>query len=425
MLEQSAGLGIGRSISRNQVLFAVHRLFNPRTRKGLLSKQRSKEYRSQCEQAEQAAVQFFDAVAAASRRLQPNQSAIWWRTALPVTDTVTPELRRLQDLVSSLEQKDAARIPKEELTSAKRLLGEAEMLITEFLTRTDPDMTRWVEIPQGASPNVALLSAPTSIAESVGPLLFREQTSVILTSATLAVGGNLSYYQNRIGAFDAQTLMLGTPFNFRKQMRIVVAAGMPQPDDPRYEEELPGWIQRSIHRTHGRSLVLFTNASLMRRMAERLRGSLEEDGIPLLVQKERLSRHGLLQEFRADVDSVLFGLESFWMGIDVPGEALQHVIITRLPFAVPDHPLIQSRMEYLKAQGEQPFFAYSLPEAVLKLRQGVGRLIRRSDDTGLITILDSRIVQKSYGRIFLESLPRCPIEVIKEDGEVEDVDLDG
>jgi len=420
LLEQSASLGVGGSLSRNQVLYAVHRLFNPRSRKGLLSRQRTPGLKKQCEDADEAVDAFFDAITDVSRRAVSKGQSCWWRTPPPVSDTVSHHLHGLQKIIADLLEKKTVRIPQEELQSARRLLSESEMAIRRFLSQDDESLTYWVDIPPGKGTNTILQMAPTNVAESVGPLLFRDNVPVILTSATLGVGGDLSYFRNRVGAHHAGSLTVDSPFDFRKQMRIVLAGDMPQPDDPRYEDALPEWILRSIKRTHGRSLVLFTNASLMRRMADILREPLEELGIPLLVQQSGASRHGLLEEFKADVDSVLFGLDSFWMGVDVPGEALQHVIITRLPFAVPDHPLIQARMVELEQQGEQPFFSYSLPEAVLKLRQGVGRLIRRSDDTGIVTILDSRIVRKSYGQIFVKSLPQCRIEILKENGDIED-----
>jgi ATP-dependent DNA helicase DinG len=162
----------------------------------------------------------------------------------------------------------------------------------------------------------------------------------------------------------------------------------------------------------------------MQLMAKELSVEIEGLGLKLLVQGAGSQRHELLEKFKRDVHSVLFGLDSFWMGVDVPGEALEHVIITRLPFAVPNHPLIEARLERIEQRGGNAFLEFSLPEAVLKFRQGVGRLLRSRTDKGMATILDSRILTRQYGRMFISSIPRCPVEVISADGETEYLSAD-
>jgi ATP-dependent DNA helicase DinG len=144
----------------------------------------------------------------------------------------------------------------------------------------------------------------------------------------------------------------------------------------------------------------------------------------LLVQGEDRQRQSLLEEFRHNSSSVLFGLDSFWMGVDVPGEALSHVIITKLPFIVPKNPIVEARTEVIVGRGGNPFMEYALPEAILKFRQGAGRLIRTAFDTGIVTILDSRVIRKAYGRLFLQSLPPCPVELFTSDGETQDFSID-
>jgi ATP-dependent DNA helicase DinG len=206
-----------------------------------------------------------------------------------------------------------------------------------------------------------------------------------------------------------------------RQLTIVIAGDMPEPESRKYLEELPVWIQRCIRRTGGSALVLFTNASLMQKVALRIAPEMEGLGLQLLVQGVGRQRHELLEEFRRDVPSVLFGLDSFWSGVDVPGEALQQVIITRLPFSVPTHPLVQARLERISGEGGNAFLDYVLPEAILRLRQGIGRLIRSETDIGMVSILDSRILQKTYGRAFFSSLPRCPLEVWSSTGDTEEI----
>jgi len=420
-LENIAGIGIGKSISRTQVLFAIHRFYNAKTKKGLLARIRSGVYHAICQEAEQAALEFFDEVRVAVQSMRTRSLAVRITVPFFLQDTLTDQLHRLQKAIKELEEDGKIRIKKEELSSARRLVWEAEVLVREFLEQANAEFTYWVELPAGRYSNVILNAAPTSVADSIARSLFKHGTSVIMTSATLAVRGSLAYFQQRLGAIDADTVVLDSPFDFRRQMRIVLVKNIPAPDTEEYEAALPDWILRSIRRSHGKALVLFTSTSLMKNIADQVRVSLEADGITLLVQDGKTPRDVLLSTFRADVHSVLFGLDSFWMGIDVPGEALEHVIITRLPFVVPDHPLVESRMELIARRGGNAFEEYVLPEAVLKLKQGVGRLIRAKTDTGLITILDSRVLTKRYGRTFLESLPRCPVEIISPGGEVEEV----
>ena len=187
---------------------------------------------------------------------------------------------------------------------------------------------------------------------------------------------------------------------------------MPDPRDAACNEALAHWIGHFVEQTDGRAFVLFTSYRGMQQVAARMEKFFVEKNMNLLVQGSGLPRGRLLEEFKTTPRSVLFGTDSFWMGVDVPGEALSNVIITRLPFAVPDHPLIEAKLELIEERGGDAFTEYSLPEAILKLRQGVGRLIRTKTDRGLIVILDNRIVTKPYGRAFLSALPKCPVEIL-------------
>jgi ATP-dependent DNA helicase DinG len=350
--------------------------------------------------------------------MKPNAPSVRIRTPHCVANMVEPSLRALLETIAQLTLEDDLPIVKEELASARRLIWEADILIREFLEQEDETMTYWVELGRGKT--VSLNAAPTDVAVSVGPRLFRDNTSVILTSATLAVGGSLDYYRQRIGARSARTLILDTPFDFQRQMRVRIYRDIPEPEQPAYKDALPEWIYRAVQHSDGKALVLFTNASVLRSAARALGDRLSHNGIRLLVHENAEHRHALLEEFKRDIHSVLFGLESFWMGIDVPGEALEHVIITRLPFAVPEDPLTEARMEALTKKNGNTFLDYTLPEAVLKFRQGVGRLIRSKTDRGLVSILDSRILTRKYGRVFLESIPRCPVEILSADGTTEE-----
>ena len=174
-------------------------------------------------------------------------------------------------------------------------------------------------------------------------------------------------------------------------------------------------IGRLVGMTGGKAFVLFTSWAMLRKTAEGMRDWFQSAGIKLLVQERGNSRTRLLREFKEDRDSVLFGTDSFWQGVDVPGEALSNVIITRQPFSVPDEPLFEARCERIKEKGGDPFRDLQLPEAILKFRQGVGRLIRSKEDRGQIAVLDGRIMTRRYGRVFLEMLPVCPVEILEID----------
>lgn len=252
--------------------------------------------------------------------------------------------------------------------------------------------------------------------------------SVVFTSATLSIGDDFSYFKHALGLDDpdeaqrVQTLAVGSPFNYKKQVTLFLPRSMPHPrrEEEKYIREVIEYTKASLKHSHGKAFVLFTSNKMMRQVAEAVRPTLDELRITSLVQGEDgWDRSKLLKVFREDVDSVLFGVNSFWEGVDVPGEALSNLIITKLPFQVPEGPLVEARHARLKEQGLEPFQVESLPEAVLRLKQGFGRLIRSATDVGTVTLLDPRVTTERWGRVFLKALPECETVFLSKPGTPE------
>jgi ATP-dependent DNA helicase DinG len=232
---------------------------------------------------------------------------------------------------------------------------------------------------------------------------------VVLTSATLCVAGKVDFLAGRLGFADLapDRFHFGnfpSPFDFRRQALTVVPTDFPPPDSVAYPSRIPGAVYELVRASRGRAFVLFTSYSLLRKAHAALEEPLRALGLRPLAQGEA-QRSELLARFRSSMNAVLFGTDSFWEGVDVKGRALECVIITRLPFRVPTEPLQEARMEELAARGIHPFMNFTVPQAVLKLKQGFGRLVRSTTDRGVVAVLDQRILTKPYGRVFLESLP--------------------
>jgi len=337
-----------------------------------------------------------------------------------VENDLSPKLRdlskHLKEMLSKLEKEEDI----SEINSASAKMGMLAEELDAIVTQRMPDAVYWMETG-GRGGNTGLAAAPISVAAGLRTHLFEKLHSVTMCSATLctaeagasgaAATQSFKYIASRLGAESATTLVLGSPFDYAKQATLYIEADLPEPGDtPRF---MPAACEKILHylkETSGGAFVLFTSYGSLKDAAQRLADDLEALGFPLLVQGKDAPRKVLLDRFRATPNAVLFGTSSFWQGIDVRGDALRNVIIVKLPFAVPDEPVVEARLEMITRSGGNPFMEYSVPEAIIKLKQGFGRLIRSKTDRGIVVILDSRVKHKRYGKLFLDALP--PVNVI-------------
>ncbi len=320
-------------------------------------------------------------------------------------------LRRLTETMSGwssniFEDGDTLR----ELLSLKR--DELEKIVEayQFLSDAkDPDYVFWYERPsKERSHDIRFYAVPLNIADILRTKLFEKLNTCVFSSATLSVAGDFHYFKSRSGLNSLDSVRefsVGSPFDFAEQCRIIVPSFLPDPSSAEFIDAGSELIEKVILESSRGTLALFTSYAMMNKCYRDMKRRLKHRSINLLMQGQDGSRTHVTQRFFDDRSSVLFGTDSFWEGVDVPGESLEILIITKLPFEVPTDPLVAAKMERVTEQGGNSFFDYSVPEAVIKFKQGFGRLIRSRSDRGVVLILDNRVLTKSYGRLFLQSLP--------------------
>jgi len=334
------------------------------------------------------------AAAAGSPRLE---HARWPEPLLEAVGALAPRCRELAELIEPMASSGTAAFAR----LGERLQENAERLAT-FVEEELPGGVRWAE---ASARNVSCHYAPVDVAEQLAQLMLAQSSAWILTSATLAVGEDFSHFKRRSGLKQARSVRFESPFDFARQALLYLPRGLGDPGAPGHTHDVIEAALPVLAASGGRAFLLFTSHRALREGAATLREIWgDTPPSPILVQGEA-PRDQLLRQFREEGNAVLLGTGSFWEGVDVKGDALSVVIIDKLPFAVPDDPLLKARLDAIRARGGNPFFDEQVPQAVIALKQGVGRLIRDETDFGVVMLCDQRLVTKGYGRAFLDSLP--------------------
>jgi len=293
----------------------------------------------------------------------------------------------------------------EQLGSTALRLVELQVQMEQWVMKPDPNNVYWVEVatPERQGRRITLRAAPVHVGKLVQDNVLYKNETVIMTSATLRTAGSFDYVRDRLSAQDADTATVGSPFDYQDSTLLYLPTDLPEPNAPGYQTAVEQTLIGLAKALDGRTLALFTSYQQLKRTSQAISPALTEAGITVLSQGSGSSRHQILETFKGGNKTVLLGTRSFWEGVDVVGAALSALVLVRLPFAVPNDPVVAARSETF----DDPFYHYQVPDAILRFRQGFGRLIRSKTDRGVVVVMDKRVTSKGYGKLFLESLPEC------------------
>lgn len=396
----------GMRISSFAVDKALKMLFNPRSKKGIFSRHGKREDCQKVATALASSEAFFNQIRAEhlqQKNVMRLHEPSWMEPLL------CEPLKAVIDRLSLRYHEENSESVRNILTDQKRRLEGYYHAINCSLSLEPENHVHWIEKGGKKGQIVVLRTAPIHVAPYLQEAVFNRDTGIVLTSATLGSAGNMEYFCERVGAVEQHYQIEASPFDYEKNVAIFIATDAPVPsvrEAKANREYIEAMIKHCVVTVEGGSLVLFTNYADMLAIGREVETFFESKGRPFLIQGRGHSRSKLARKFREVGNGVLFGTDSFWTGVDVPGKALSQVIITRLPFENPSSPIKEAQSEWIQTQGKNPFMHLTLPEAVIKFRQGIGRLIRKKSDRGVITLLDSRLFQKSYGKQFLAALPK-------------------